>query len=161
MIKGTVLGATLELLTALTLCVALGCQRRTADLNHTVIADSIDPRTPVTLPPEGQQAVLLEMRQLLGAMGGALAGAASDDTTAVLAALAPAGSAAAADPALEALLPAAWKDLAERTHTGFDRLAIAIRLSQGSGLKDSVLQGLARLSGACTSCHATYRIAVR
>ncbi|HSQ31469.1 MAG TPA: hypothetical protein VLN49_16550 [Gemmatimonadaceae bacterium] len=121
-----------------------------------------DPRTPVALPADGQQAVLREMRQMLGAIGGALSAAARQDTASVLAALAPAGSAAAADPALEALLPATWKELAERTHFGFDTLAAAVRRSRGGpALKDTVLVGLARISGSCTACHDTFRITVR
>lgn len=123
---------------------------------------STDPRTPVPLPAEAQQAVLREMRQLLGAVGGAMAGAANGDTSVVLAALAPAGSAAAADPALEAFLPAGWKDLAERTHSDFDSLAAAVRRARGrQALKDTVLVRLARLSGGCTSCHETYRVTIR
>ena len=123
---------------------------------------STDPRTPVPLPAEAQQAVLREMRQLLGAVGGAMAGAANGDTSAVLAALAPAGSAAAADPALEALLPTGWKELAERTHSDFDSLAAAVRRTrERRALKDTVLVRLARLSGSCASCHETYRVTIR
>ncbi len=102
------------------------------------------------------------MRQMLGAVGGALSAAAREDTGAVIAALAPAGSAAAADPALEALLPATWKELAERTHGGFDSLTAAVRRSRpGPGLKDTVLLGVARISGSCTACHEAFRITVR
>jgi cytochrome c556 len=101
------------------------------------------------------------MRQLLGAVGGAMAGAANGDTSVVLAALAPAGSAAAADPALEAILPAGWKELAERTHSDFDSLAAAVRRTRApQELKDTVLVRLARLSGGCASCHETYRVTV-
>ncbi|HEX7977813.1 MAG TPA: hypothetical protein VF461_04380 [Gemmatimonadaceae bacterium] len=121
-----------------------------------------DPRTPVALPADGQQAVLREMREMLGAIGGALSAAAREDTTAVLAALAPAGSAAAADPALEAMLPTQWKELAERTHGGFDALSAAVRHTRnGRELRDTVLAGVARISGSCTACHETYRITVR
>lgn len=121
-----------------------------------------DPRTPVALPADGQQAVLKEMRQMLGAIGGALSAAARGDTSAVLSALAPAGSAAAADPQLEALLPSEWKDLAEQTHGGFDSLAVAVR-NAGSAiaLKDTVLTGVAQISASCTSCHEQYRVTVR
>lgn len=102
------------------------------------------------------------MRQMLAAIGGALSAAARGDTDAVLAALAPAGSAAAADPAIEALLPATWKELAERTHGGFDSLTAAVRRSRtGPGLKDTVLVGIARVSGSCTACHEAFRITVQ
>ena len=123
---------------------------------------SSDPRTAVALPAEGQQAVLLEMRQMLGAIGGAMSAAARGDTSAVLAALVPAGSAAAADPHIEELLPAQWKELAERTHGGFDSLATAVRrASDGAALKDTVLMGLAAISASCTSCHEQFRVTVR
>ncbi|HXF25539.1 MAG TPA: hypothetical protein VN602_13515 [Gemmatimonadaceae bacterium] len=123
---------------------------------------SLDKRTPVPLPADAQQAVLREMRQMLGAVGGAMDAAAKDDTTALLAAIAPARSAAAADPAIEALLPPEWKELAERTHGGFDSLAVAVRRTHGpAALKDTVLTHLARVSGSCTSCHETFRVVVR
>lgn len=121
-----------------------------------------DPRTAVELPADAQQAVLREMRQMLGAVGGALSAAARADTGAVIAALAPAGSAAAADPALEALLPATWKELAERTHGGFDSLTAAVRRTRTAAeLKDTVLAGVARITGSCTACHETFRVTVR
>jgi cytochrome c556 len=102
------------------------------------------------------------MRQMLGSIGGAMSAAAKGDSTALQAALAPAGSAAAADPAIEALLPAQWKELAERTHGGFDSLAIAARgASNPAALKDTVLVRLAQISGSCTSCHETYRVTVK
>ena len=138
-----------------------GCQGTQKEPPPAVVAASIDPRTVVALPAEGQQAVLREMRQMLGAVGGAMAAAAKEDTTALLRALAPAGSAAAADPALESLLPAGWKELAERTHGGFDELAAAARRTPGPGLKDTVLVRLARLSESCAACHETFRVAVR
>jgi cytochrome c556 len=115
----------------------------------------------VALPPDGQQAVLREMRSMLGAMGGAMAAAASNDTVALLRALLPAGSAAAADPALEASLPPAWRELAERTHGGFDSLAAVVRRMRGEGLKDTVLVRLARVSTACSACHETFRVTLR
>ena len=126
------------------------------------VAASPDKRTAVVLPAEAQQAVLHEMRQMLGALGGAMTAAVKGDTTALLAALMPAGSAAAADPAIDALLPPAWKELAERTHGGFDSLSVAVRKARGSqALKDTVLVRLAQLSASCTSCHETFRVTVR
>jgi cytochrome c556 len=147
-------------LTALLALLACDSTPKAADTSRS--STPRDPRTPVALPADGQQAVLREMRQMLGAIGGALSAAAKDDTGSVLAALAPAGSAAAADPALEALLPATWKELAERTHAGFDSLAAAVRHARGGPeLKDTVLVGLARISGSCTACHETFRITVK
>lgn len=145
-----------------TLAVSLGCDSRSNAGQKVDTAAATDPRTPVALPADGRQAVLREMRQMLGAVGGALSAAARADTAEVLAALAPAGSAAAADPALESLLPAPWKELAERTHSGFDSLSAAVRRAKsGPGIKDTVLVGIARITGSCTGCHETYRVVVR
>jgi cytochrome c556 len=144
------------------LFAALGCKGGQHEPPAVTVAESIDPRTAVALPAEAQQAVLREMRQMLGAVGGAMAAAAKGDTTALLAAIVPAGSAAAADPAIETLLPQAWKELAERTHGGFDSLAIAVSRTHGTqALKDTVLVRLARLNGSCTACHDTFRVVVR
>lgn len=139
---------------------SLACDSSTPKAaENTVPPTTNDPRTLVALPADAQQAVLREMRQMLATIGGALAAASREDTSAVLAALAPAGSAAAADPAIEALLPATWKELAERTHGGFDSLSAAVRHARtGPALKDTVLVGIARISGSCAACHETFRI---
>jgi cytochrome c556 len=148
-------------LTLAALLASIACQSRTGEPPAAGAQASIDKRTPVALPPEDQQAVLREMRLMLGAMGGAMAGAARNDTVALLAALLPAGSAAAADPALEASLPPAWRDLAERTHGGFDSLAAVVRRLRGAALRDTVLVRLAELSASCTACHETFRVTLR
>jgi cytochrome c556 len=143
------------------LSAALACKGERREPADDVGA-TLDKRTAVVLPAEAQQAVLHEMRQMLGAMGGAMTAAVKGDTSALLAALAPAGSAAAADPAIEALLPPQWKELAERTHGGFDSLSAAVRVTRGpQALKDTVLVRLAQLSASCTSCHETFRVTVR
>ena len=145
-----------------TLLTSLACDSTPKAAKDTAGPTSRDPRTAVVLPADGQQAVLREMRQMLAAIGGALSAAAREDSAAVIAALAPAGSAAAADPAIEALLPAPWKELAERTHGGFDSLSAAVRRAPTrSGLKDTVLVGIARVSGSCTACHEAFRITLR
>lgn len=144
------------------LLASLACDSTPKAAENAASPATNDPRTPVVLPADGQQAVLREMRQMLGAVGGALSAAAREDTGAVIAALAPAGSAAAADPALEALLPATWKELAERTHGGIDSLTAAVRRARtGPALKDTVLVGVARISGSCSACHEAFRITVR
>ena len=84
------------------------------------------------------------------------------DSAAVVAALAPAGGADAADPELGALLPAHWKDMAEHTHGGFDSLTAAVRrASTGRALRDTVLVGVARVSESCNACHESFRLTVR
>ena len=99
---------------------------------------------------------------MLGALGGAMSAVAKGDTAALLAAIAPAGSAAAADPAIETLLPAEWKELAEKTHGGFDSLAVAVRQARGKqALTDTVLVRLGQVTGSCTACHESFRVGVR
>jgi cytochrome c556 len=149
------------ILAATVALVAVGCKEQPSAKAPAAEA-SIDPRTAVMLPADGQLAVLHEMRAMLGAVGGAMGAAARGDTAALFAAVAPAGSAAAADAELEALLPAAWKELAERTHGGFDSLVFAARKARGpQALSDTVLTRLARITGSCTSCHETFRVTVR
>lgn len=99
---------------------------------------------------------------MLAAIGGALQAAAREDTTALFAAIAPAGSAAAADPAIEALLPATWKEMAERTHGGFDELGAAARRARGGrALRDTVTVRVGQLTSTCASCHEMYRVTIR
>lgn len=151
-----------RILASAVVLLALGCSgasREPATVAHDA---TLDKRIVVALPADGQQAVLHEMRQLLGAMGGAMAAAAQGDTAALFTALAPAGTAVAADHAVEELLPAEWKELAERTHGAFDSLAVAARRARGpQALKDTVLVRLAQVSGSCTACHDMYRVTVR
>ena len=148
------------ILAAAVTILALGCKDQQAVATLTA-KTGVDARTPVVLPADGQQAVLHEMRTMLGALGGAMGAAARGDTVALFAAVAPAGTAAAADAALEALLPPAWKELAERTHGGFDSLVVAARKSRGKqATADTVLTRLAQIVGSCTACHETFRVTV-
>ncbi len=117
---------------------------------------STDSRAAVPLTAEQRDAVLTEMRTLLGSVNGVLAAEARSDSAGVRAAASASGSAAAADPALENLLPAAWLQLAMQTHAGFDSLAAAA----GRG-RDPVLIRLGGITGRCVTCHAMYRLGVR
>lgn len=127
----------------------LGCGPRPAPTSST------DARTPLTLAPEAQDAVLAEMRAMLGSLNGILTGLATGDTAAMVRAATASGLAAAADPALEKVLPEQFLQLGMATHRQFDSLATLI----GAGLaRDSVLARLGRLTGTCVSCHATYRL---
>lgn len=109
----------------------------------------------LALPAEAREAILAEMRTMLGSVQGALDAAARGDTAAVRAAVRPSGMAMAADPHLEELLPADWMQLALATHRGFDSLP-------GLGSDPATLAaGLGRITATCNACHATYRIEVR
>lgn len=111
-----------------------------------------DIRQTLTVPTEARDAVLAEMRIMLGAMQGVLEATASGDTAALRVAARPAGMAMAADHSLEALLPPAWMRLAMITHRAFDSLPATGHDQQAT------VAALARLTGGCNSCHATYRL---
>jgi hypothetical protein len=113
------------------------------------------PRRTLALPNEAREAVLAEMRIMLQSIQGVLVAGARGDSAAVRIAARPAGMAMAADPALEALLPADWMALALDTHRGFDSLP-AVGPDPAA-----ILAGLGRLTGRCNACHAMYRLEVR
>lgn len=117
-----------------------------------------DGRTAVPLPAEANDAVRAEMRALLGSLQALLATAPARDTTAMLAAARAAGTPAAADTALEHLLPAEWMTMAMTMHRGFDSLAVAIRARAGT---DSLAARLGVTLSSCVSCHSQYRLTVR
>lgn len=113
-----------------------------------------DARTALNLPPEAADAIRGEMRTMLGAVHAILA--APRDSAAVRAAAHSAGMSAAADTALEHVLPEQFLVLGTATHRQFDSLALAA----GRGIStDSLLARLARLTANCVSCHAAYRLA--
>lgn len=121
-------------------------------------AQSSDTRTAIPLPVSGRDAVLAEMRTMLGSMNGILGAITRSDTAAMRQAAAAAGVVMAADPALEQLLPADFVGLGMNTHMQFDSLAAAV----GAGAPpDSAIARLARLTGNCVSCHAMYRLETR
>jgi cytochrome c556 len=113
-----------------------------------------DMRTAVRIPLEGRDAILTEMRAMLGSVNGVLTALVRDDTTAVRTAAQASGVAMAADPALERYLPAPFLQLGVKTHQQFDSLAA------GPAVKDTVLVRLARITGNCVSCHMVYRLRV-
>lgn len=120
-------------------------------------AESLDTRTAVVLPPEAFEAVHAEMRMMLTSLHQVHLGAATRDTALVRRAAVASGLAAAADPALEPLLPAEFLRMAVATHSAFDSLAQAIG---GGPPTDSVVAHLSRISANCVECHAAYRLSV-
>ena len=117
---------------------------------------SPDARRAVQLTAQQRNAVLVEMRTLLASVGGVLGAAVRSDSMGIRGAAKASGTAAAADPALEKLLPADWLQLAMQTHQGFDSLAAAA----GAG-RDAVVLRLGNITTNCVSCHAMYRLATR
>ena len=119
---------------------------------------STDTRTAVVLPPAARDGVLAEMRTMLGSVNGLLSAVTVSDTAAMRVAAAASGTSMAADPALERLLPEEFLRLGMSTHLQFDSLAAAI---SGPAAGDTAIARLARLTGNCVACHATYRLEVR
>ena len=129
---------------------------RAEDGGPSVHAVGTDGRTPVVVPPEARDAILAEMRQMLGAVQGVLAGAIVPDTAAVRMAAAKAGLVMAADPALEQILPETFLQYGMATHRAFDSLAAHAVDGPGASLT-----ALAGITGTCVTCHATYRLESR
>lgn len=119
---------------------------------------SRDTRTAIALPVDARDAVMAEMRTMLGSVNGILIGQVQGDTAAMRQAALASGAAAAADPALEQMLPEAWLKLAMSTHQAFDELAQAVARAKPG---DSITAHLARVTGNCVACHAAYRLDVR
>ena len=119
--------------------------------------EELDSRTLLALPAEAVEAVRTEMRTMLSSLHDIHLGLATNDTARVHRAAAASGLAAAADPALEPLLPPAFLSLGVATHAAFDSLALAV---VGAAPRDSLLANLPRVTGNCVSCHATYRLGV-
>ena len=114
---------------------------------------SADSRTAVALPVHAADAVLAEMRTMLGSVHDVVRGLAAGDTLAMREAAARSGMAMAVDPELEGLLPEEFALAGMRTHAGFDTLALFAGAS-----RDTVLARMGTITAHCVSCHAAYRI---
>ena len=117
----------------------------------------LDSRTPIALPPEAEQAIRAEMRTMLASLAGILA-APGADSAAVRSAARQAGTGAAADTALEHLLPEPFLQLGLATHVAFDSLATAPPAALAA---DSIRARLGGILGRCVACHSQYRITAR
>lgn len=131
----------------------VGCQSGAA---RRASAPPADGRTLLRVPAEAREAVLTEMRTMLGSVQGVLDGASRGDTVAVRVAAMASGMATAADPALEKLLPEQFLSLGVATHLAFDSLAV----NAAAGPAASV-RALAGITGTCVACHATFRLEAR
>jgi len=114
---------------------------------------SADSRTPIQLPVEARDAVLAEMRLMLGSVQGVIDGVARQDTAAIRTAAAASGLVMAADPALEQVLPQSFLLMGMATHQAFDSLA-----ANASAGPAAAVQRLADITGRCVACHAVYRL---
>lgn len=119
--------------------------------------ESTDLRQRLELPAPQRDKVLLEMRLMLEAMNGILNGVTAGDTEAIEIAARGAGMAMAADvdPEIKSRLPEEFLKLGMGTHKAFDQLADSVA---ATGSIEDALRGLAKVTGNCVACHATYRL---
>ncbi|MGD8592242.1 MAG: hypothetical protein PVF82_05380 [Gammaproteobacteria bacterium] len=116
-----------------------------------------DGRTAIILESGERAMILGEMRDLLAAVQGVVAGLARKESSEVAAAARRAGSAAAADvaPGLMTKLPFEFKQLGMSVHQDFDKLAAAIDNGEDN---QQVLFRMNELLQRCVACHATYQL---
>ncbi len=123
-----------------------------------------DQRTEIVLSPQERAVILSEMRQLLAAVQGILAGLSHHDRAAgtklAVQAARSGGMAQAADvdPSLMLKLPLAFKEMGMSVHRDLDRLADD--LTKGASV-DSAISGLASITSRCVACHETFRLPER
>jgi hypothetical protein len=113
-----------------------------------------DTRRQLSLAPAQRDAVLAEMRTMLGSVSGVLHGLSANDHQAIDKAASASGMAMAVDPGLEQKLPREFLELGMGTHRKFDQLAdLAARRAPA----DQLVRSLADVTTNCVACHAMYR----
>ena len=143
----------------LTLAVA-GCAGRSGRPAHAHGAAATEPhqtadtRRQFSLTPAERDAVLAEMRTMLGSVSGVLHGLTANDRQAMEKAARASGMAMAADPRLEQKLPQQFIEIGMATHKKFDHLA---DLARTGAPADQVVRSLADATTSCVACHAMYR----
>lgn len=118
-----------------------------------------DGRAPLILSETEKNFVLWEMREMLVAVQGIVAGLSSDDMEHVSRAAIKMGSDAAELVPEEtvARLPPQFREWANETHTEFDTISIAARSGE---TPDMIMFRLSGMLNTCVVCHATYRVEV-
>lgn len=122
---------------------------------------SADARTAVHLAPNERDFILTEMRQLLRAVHGVIAGVSDPDQAKghaeAASAARSAGMVMAVDdnPALMLKLPLPMKQLGMSVHRDFDELADTI--TKGATDQD-ILQRLSNITNRCLTCHEMYQL---
>ena len=144
---------------AVLILVVAGCAGRSGaparEHGATVHAHQVtDTRRQVSLMPAERDAVLAEMRMMLGSVSGVLHGLTANDHQAIEKAARASGMAMAVDPALEQKLPQQFLEMGMATHKKFDQLADLARTPVAA---DQVIRSLADVTTSCVACHAVYR----
>jgi hypothetical protein len=119
-----------------------------------------DGRMEILLASGERDLILGEMRQLLKAVHGVIAGAAGQDQPAdrqqmeQAARAAGMGMAVDVNPAIMAKLPLPFKQMGMSIHRDMDALADAVAQKETS---QQILQRLSSMTARCTTCHDLYR----
>lgn len=151
-----------RVITAAASLAVAGCAGGTAMQEHAPPAhhaqhhaqSMTDTRRQVPLTPAERDAVLVEMRTMLGSVSGVLHGLSANDWDAMETAARASGTVMAVDPHLKAKLPPQFLDLGMQTHKKFDALANLITTRPAA---DAVVRSLADVTTNCVACHAMYR----
>jgi len=126
-------------------------------------AESTDGRTQIVLAPTERDLILGEMRMLLKAVHGVVAGLAGQGQEADRAQMEQAARSAGmhmaedVNPALMAKLPLPFKQLGMSIHADMDALADAVIQKESS---QQILQRLSNMTARCTACHDMYRFSI-
>ena len=122
--------------------------------------EGTDGRTQIVLAPAERDLILGEMRMLLKAVHGVVAGLAGQDQEADRAQMEQAARSAGmhmaedVNPALMAKLPLPFKQMGMSIHKDMDALADAVTQKETS---QQILQRLSNMTARCTACHDMYR----
>lgn len=122
--------------------------------------ESTDGRTQIILAPAERDVILGEMRMLLKAVHGVVAGLAGQDQEADRAQMEQAARSAGmhmaedVNPALIAKLPLPFKQMGMSIHKDMDALADAVAQKE---TPKQILQRLSSMTARCTACHDMYR----
>jgi len=122
-----------------------------------------DGRTHIVLAPAERDLILSEMRMLLKAVHGVVAGLSGQDQEAdrrqieQAARAAGMGMAADVNPALMEKLPLPFKQMGMSIHRDMDALADAVVQKE---TPQQILQRLSTMTARCTTCHDMYRFGV-
>ena len=122
--------------------------------------EGTDGRTQIVLAPAERDLILGEMRMLLKAVHGVVAGLAVQDQEADRAQMEQAARSAGmrmaedVNPALMEKLPLPFKQMGMSIHKDMDALADAVIQKEKS---QQILQRLSNMTARCTACHDMYR----
>ena len=125
-------------------------------INGTAVPGA-DGRRALQLNGAEKQFVLKEMRRMLEAVQGIVAGLEDKDMKGVALAATPVGMAAmrGVPVSIMAKLPREFRKLGSSLHKGFDLIALE---AEGIGDRDKLLSLLSQQLGRCVACHSSFSL---